>query len=114
LLGRELIGRHGFDRRPGQDALAAVLSLVQHHLTEGQNRLHANRMCSCVHYHDVFFFNSDWAISSADLLGVPMRFPWTELLDRSHLDAPQARHRNLRRHLDGIVQILGVDQDKTA
>src|SRR5712692_12096888 len=36
LLGRELIGRHGLDRRPGQDALAPMPALVQHHPTEGE------------------------------------------------------------------------------
>src|SRR6266852_9950660 len=36
LLGRELIGRHGLDRRPGQDALAPMPARVQHHPTEGE------------------------------------------------------------------------------
>src|SRR6266849_4077680 len=36
LLARELIGRHGLDGGPRQDALASVRPLVQHHLAKGQ------------------------------------------------------------------------------
>ena len=36
LSGCELVGRDRFDRRPRQDALAAVLSFVEQHLAEGE------------------------------------------------------------------------------
>src|SRR5215831_15188467 len=38
-----------------------------------------------------------------------MEFP-----DRSHLDAAVTGHRNLRGHLDGLIQIPGLDQNEPA
>src|SRR5437879_11775072 len=36
-----------------------------------------------------------------------------KLLDRPHLDAAAAGHRHLRGHLDGLLQIPGLDQQQT-
>jgi hypothetical protein len=37
---------------------------------------------------------------------------WAKLLDRPHLDAAAADDRDLRGHLDGLLQIPGLDQQE--
>src|SRR5207249_7049418 len=44
----------------------------------------------------------------------PPRLLLIEFPDRAHLDAPEARRWKLRGHLDGLVQVSGVDEKEPA